>query len=140
MSAVADAIARASRGLDWSYPCLIWLADYIRDATGRDPAESWRHVEWNEERARHSLARLAAAGEGETAVERALSVIASRDGWEAADGPRQGAIMVGCYSSPDGEGAPAIFDGSRRWIVSITGKGWTSVEAPPQRMWEIKVA
>lgn len=140
MTAITAAIARASRGLDWSYPCLIWVADYLSDATGRDPAESWRHVNWNEEAAKHSLARLAAAGEGDTAVERALSVIASREGWEPADGPRQGAVMIGVYTSPDGEGAPAIFDGSRRWIVSINGTGWTSVEAAPGRMWEVKVA
>lgn len=132
-------MARAECGLDWSYPCLIWVADYLREATGRDPAERWRHIDWNEAKARGSLARLSVAGEGETAVERALDAIARRDEcWEAADGPRQGAVMVGVFTAPDGVGVPAIFDGSRRWIVSNDGRGWTSIGEKPGRMWEVR--
>lgn len=137
MSPVAAAMARASRGLDWSYPCLVWIADYLVDATGRDPAEGWRQTEWDEASAKASLARLAVHGEGETAVERALDFIARRDGWESADGPRQGAVMVGCYTAADGIGVPAIFDGDRRWIISNDGRGWTALSAQPPRMWEI---
>lgn len=130
-------MARASGGLDWSYPCLIWIADYLRDATGRDPAAAWRTIRWDEAKARHELGRLAVGGEGATAVERALDAIAKRDGWLVADGPRQGAVMIGCLTSEDGVGVPAIFDGERRWIVSNDGHGWTSVAAKPERMWEI---
>lgn len=144
MSHIAAAIARANRGLDWSYPCLIWIADYLRDATGRDPAESWRHVKWDEAGARHSLARLAVAGEGETAVERALDAIARRDGWIESDLMMQGAVMVGVYDAAsliDGQderiGVPAIYDGQRRWLVSNDGNGVASIEIKPRRMWEV---
>lgn len=137
LSPIQAAMARASRGLDWSYPCLVWIADYLRDATGRDPAESWRHIAWDEAAAKGSLARLAVAGDGATTVERALDAIARRDGWLSADGPRQGAVMIGVFTAADGIGVPAIFDGERRWIVSNDGKGWTSVSEQPARMWEV---
>lgn len=137
MSAIANAMTRAGRGLDWSYPCLIWVADYLRDELGRDPAEAWRDMVWDEQRARGQLARLAVAGEGATAVERALDVIATRDGWAPADGPRQGAVMVGVFTSEDGIGVPAIFDGQDRWIVSNDGQGWASIKGQPSRIWEI---
>ena len=135
--AVAHAIARARSGLDWSYPCLIWVADFVRDATGTDYASDWRGVEWTEATAKHALTRLAAGGEGETAVEKAVDNLARAVGWEAADGPRQGAVMIGVYRAEDGIGVPAIFDGESRWIVSNTGKGWRTLSAAPERMWEI---
>ena len=135
--ALGLALARASGGLTWEYPCLIWIADYLRDATGRDPAAAWRAINWNEATARHELGRLAVAGEGRTAVERALDAIAKRDGWQAVDGPRQGSVMIGCYRSEDGIGIPAIFDGHRRWIVSNDGQGWASHSATPETMWEV---
>lgn len=135
---MARAMMRAERGLDWSYPCLVWVADFVRDATGRDPAAAWRGVSWDEAKAKAELGRLAVGGEGETAVERALDRVARRDGWEEADGPRQGAMMIGVYTGPDGIGIPAIFDGAKRWVVSVDGKGWTSIGEPPRRMWEVK--
>lgn len=131
-------MTRADRGLDWSYPCLVWIADYLLDATGIDPAAEWREIAWDEATARSLLARLAVPGKGETAVERALCAFAERFGWEAADGPRQGAVMIGVYTAEDGVGVPAIFDGQDRWIVSNTGRGWTSVKADPARMWEVR--
>ena len=81
--------------------------------------------------------RLAAGGEGETAVEKAVDNLARAVGWEAADGPRQGAVMIGVYTAEDGIGVPAIFDGESRWIVSNTGNGWATLSAAPERIWEI---
>lgn len=131
-------MSRVDQGLDWSYPCLIWIADYLLDATGRDPAADWRKIDWSEETARHELGRLAVPGTGCTAVERALDVIANRDGWREADCPMQGAVMIGVYTSSDGIGVPAIFDGQDRWIISNDGKGWASVATRPERMWEVQ--
>jgi len=141
MSPFDEAFARAASGLDWSHPCLIWTADYLVVATGRDPAESWRGIAWDEPTARHELARLAVAGEGATAVERALDAVAKRDGWTACDGPRQGAVMIGVYPAPDDPsiGIPAIFDGWRGWLVSYFGAA-TILRDPPPRIWEIAVA
>ena len=137
MHPVSNAIARARSGLDWSYPCLIWVMDYVAEATGRDPAAAWRHLAWDEATARRELGRAAVAGEGETAVERALDAAAKREGWVEADGPHQGAVMIGVFTAPDGVGVPAIFDGQDRWIVSNTGKGITSLAEKPRRIWEI---
>lgn len=136
MDARAAALDRAKAGLTWEYPCLIWLADYLRDATARDPAAAWRSLTWDESTAKRELAKLALAGSGQNVVERALSVIAWRDGWIEADVPMQGAIMVGVMDL-EGEGHPAIFDGQNKWIVSITGQGWTITGHHPERMWEI---
>jgi hypothetical protein len=136
MSPVSAAIARANRGLDWSYPCLIWIADYLRDATGIDHASAWREIAWDEATARSELSRLAVPGKGKTAVERAVDAIAARSGWQEAEGPRQGAVMIGVYRI-EGIGHPAIFDGQKRWIISIDGRGVTIVDAAPDRMWEV---
>lgn len=130
-------MARADRGLDWSYPCLIWAADYVRDATGHDPAAEWRRPKWTEARAFAELKRLAAGGEGETEVERALDRIAMREGWIETDAAMQGAVMLGVYTSVDQIGVPACFDGQDRWIISNDGKGWQSIGAKPNRMWEV---
>lgn len=134
--AVADAIARARAGLDWTYPCLIWAMDYVADATGRDPAAAWRHLSWDEATALRELARAAVPGKGTSAVERALDAAATREGWLEADGARQGAVMIGVYEG-DIDGVPAIFDGQDRWIVSNDGKGVTSRADAPTRIWEI---
>lgn len=135
MTAFDAAFSRAASGLDWSYPCLIWVADYLAAATRSDPAAGYRHIKWTERKARASLARLAGPGDGQTPVERALDVIARRDGWQPADGPRQGALMVGVYR--DGEiGYPAIFDGWRGWLVAYFGQA-TILRIAPERMWEI---
>lgn len=163
MTPIEQAMARAERGLDWSRPCLIWIADYLRDVTGQDPAADWRAIRWDEATAKGQLARLAAKGRGVTAVERALDVIARRDGWEPAEGPQQGAVMIGVYNAqplmrsdlPDriaGDvagveavregliGVPSIFDGQKRWIVSNDGRGWTSIALQPYRMWSVPCA
>lgn len=138
MNAVANAIVRARSGLDWSYPCLIWVFDYVLEATGIDYAAPWRVARWDEAAARASLLHAAAGGKGSTAVEKALDRLARERGLEECDGPRQGAVMIGVYDTDeDGVGVPAIFDGERRWIVSNTGKGWSTLSAKPKRMWEL---
>lgn len=137
MSALQSAMAAADRGLDWSRPCLIWVADYLAEATGIDPAAAWREVAWDEGSARRHLAMLALGGVGSTAVERAIDGMAKRLGWVEADGPRQGAVMIGVFTSADGVGVPAIFDGGKRWVFSNTGRGWTSTAEMPVRMWEV---
>lgn len=138
MSAFEAAFKRAAGGLNWSHPCLIWIADYLKAETGRDPAEGWRHVKWTEREARASLARLAVAGEGATPVERALDFIAKRDGWQPCDGARQGACMIGVFTAPDDPaiGIPAIFDGWMGWLVCYFGVA-TILRGEPIRIWEI---
>lgn len=131
------AISRASSGLTWQYPCLIWIADYVRDETGKDWAKRWRGMEWSEASARANLGRLAVRGHGDTAVERVMDKFATDAEWEEVDGPRQGAAMIGVYDGPDEVGIPAIFDGERRWVYSNDGKGITSTANPPKRMWVI---
>ncbi|MDB5540520.1 MAG: hypothetical protein JWQ89_2247 [Devosia sp.] len=135
--AVASAIARARSGLDWSYPCLIWVFDFVRDATGTDYAAPWRRDAWDEATAKAVLARVAAGGRGDTAVEKALDRLAREQGFEEVDGPRQGAVMIGVYDAENGVGVPAIFDGEDRWIISNDGKGVTVTGIAPKRMWEI---
>lgn len=136
MTAFGTAFARASRGLDWSYPCLIWLADYLRDATGNDPAADWRSVNWTERKARRELGSLARRGEGDTLLERALDVIAQRNGWCFAAETKQGAVMVGLFTDGAGVGIPAIFDGRDRWLVAALGNA-TTTKNTPIRMWEV---
>lgn len=131
------AISRASSGLTWGYPCLIWIADYVRDETGTDWAKRWRSIEWDEASARHYLARLAIRGSGDTAVERTMDGFAKDAEWDEADGPRQGSAMIGVYDGPEGVGIPAIFDGARRWVYSNDGRGITSTAQAPKRMWVI---
>ncbi len=133
-----DALIRAATGLDWSCPCLIWVADYLRAATGRDPAEDWRWAEWNELIARHELMKLAVGGQGDTAVERALDAIARRDGWRETDAAEQGGVMVGVYTAADDDsiGVPAIFDGWRGWLIAYRGAA-TILREPPKRMWVV---
>lgn len=137
MNAFNLALARASHGLTWEYPCLIWLADFIRDETGKDPAAAWRSMGWTERTARRELSLLARGGEGRTAVEMAIDVMAKREGWIEEDAPMQGMVMIGVYTEPDGDiGVPAIFDGERRWLVSGTGAA-TITAKPPERLWVI---
>jgi hypothetical protein len=140
MNAVANAVGKARSGLDWSYPCLIWVFDYVLEATGVDYAAPWRRERWDEASARLSLLRAAAGGKGTTAVEKALDRLAREQAFEECDGPRQGAVMVGVYDTEDdGVGVPAIFDGEGRWIISNTGKGWSTLSVPPKRMWELPI-
>lgn len=141
MTAFDDAFACAARGLDWSHPCLVWVADYLAAATGRDPAAEWRQIGWDEPVARRELARLAVAGQGDTAVERALDTVAQREGWIERDGPQQGAVMIGVYRALDDAsvGVPAIFDGWRGWLVTYFGTATVLMEKP-LRIWEIAVA
>lgn len=129
---------RADRGLDWSYPCLIWIADYLCDATGEDPAAEWRREQWTELSALRSLKLLASGGEGSTDVERAMDAMAHTMGWIEADGQMQGATMVGVYDAKNDIGVPAIFDGQDRWIISNDGLGWLSFAVKPKRMWEVR--
>jgi len=131
------ALARAARGLDWSYPCLIWVADYLEAEVGLDYAAEYRRFAFDEESATRRLAKLALEGNGTSAVERALDGLARRFGWEERDGPRQGAVMIGVYNAPDGEGYPGIFDGWRGWLVAFRGDA-SVLRVPPGRMWEIE--
>lgn len=138
MSAFEAAFKRAAGGLDWSYPCLIWVADYVRAETGRDPADEWRAVRWNEADAKRLLALIAMHGQGATRVERALDAIAKREGWQPCDGARQGACMIGVFTAPDDPaiGIPAIFDGWKGWLVCYFGVA-TILRGEPIRIWEI---
>ena len=138
MNAFNIAMSRAAIGLDWSYPCLIWVADYVRDATGVDFAARWRGLAWNEHVARRELAMLSRSGDGVTAVERAMSGMAATYGWQSCDSPRQGAVMIGCYAGED-VGIPAIFDGDTRWLMA--GEGLARItRAMPGRAWELPCA
>lgn len=132
------AMARAASGIDWSYPCLIWVADYLRDLTGTDFAADWRGMVFDEPLVMRELAKLAAGHDGATGVERALAGLAARHGWVERDGPQQGAIMIGVYTDPrDGAGFPAIFDGWRGWLVAYFGNATVLRDPPPVRIWEI---
>lgn len=140
-SAVADAIARARSGLDWSYPCLIWIADYVLDATGTDYASDWRAVKWDEATAKRALARLAVGGNGSSAVERAIDVMARALGWPEVDCNQQGALLIGAFNDLAAAGSPAIFDGSDRWVLGhLEGGGVTVTGVFPDRAWEVRVA
>ncbi|MEP7241749.1 MAG: hypothetical protein ABI697_12755 [Devosia sp.] len=137
MTAFASAFGRAAKGGTECWPCLLWLADFVLAETGRDPAAEWRGIEWDEWTADRELARLSLTGFGNTLVERALDAIASREGWIDAEGPQQGATMVGCYRANDPKlGVPAIFDGDQRWLVSYHRNAMLKRETPA-RVWEI---
>lgn len=140
MKAVANAIARARSGLDWSRPCLIWLADYLVDAGYHDVAADWRGIEWGEVRSRRELVLLARRGEGVSPVGCVMDWLAREHGWEPADSARQGAVMVGVYDRLAADGVPTIFDGQDRWIAGQVGGGVTSLRAMPDRAWEVTVA
>lgn len=135
--AVYEALERAKRGVTWAYPCLIWAADYVRDATGRDPAAGWRDRDWDKVAALSELAKLASTGSGIAPVERAMDAIAKRHGWPEADGNRQGAVMVGVYRDLAENGAAAVFDGQSRWIVALMEGGFVSMQTAPDRCWEV---
>lgn len=145
--ALVRAIKEAEAGLSWDRPCLLWIANFIRDATGKDPAAALRHVVWDQRNAQRHLKRLSKLGTGETDVERALDYIAKREGWIEADFAMQGATMVGVYDAAmafgpiwQRTGAPAIFDGQNRWLCSTDGASVSSVGLKPKRMWEIPSA
>lgn len=138
MDAVKHAMQRAERGLDWSYPCLIWVADYLLEATGVDYASGWRRMEWDEASAKDALVRLAAGGSGVSAVEKTLDNMAQVLDWEPVEENRQGAVMIGVFNGLAADGVPAIFDGTDRWIAGhVGGKSVTSVGAFPDRAWEV---
>lgn len=137
MTAFDTAVSRAAGGIDWSYPCLIWVADYLKEATGVDFAADWRGMAFDEPLVLRELAKLAAGHVGVSAVERAMTGLAERYGWQERDGPQQGAIMVGVYTDPrDSAGFPAIFDGWRGWLVAYFGNA-TVLRERPNRIWEI---
>jgi hypothetical protein len=135
VDALNIAIARAAAGLTWEYPCLIWVADYLKDAANYDPAANWRNLTWSERVARRELASLARGGVGKTAVECALDAIAKRDGWIERDVAMQGAVMIG-VGSVDDVGVPGIYDGEKRWLVAGRGDA-VLTRAQPERMWEV---
>lgn len=137
MDAVKHAIARAERGIDWNYPCLIWVADYLLEATGVDYASGFRRVEWDEPSAKRALVRLSGGGKGASAVEKALDIMAQELGWEAVEENRQGAVMIGVYSDLAENGSTAVFDGTDRWIVAQLGGGCVSIGRFPDRAWEV---
>lgn len=140
MNPVARAILRARAGLDWSRPCLIWLADYLVDEGYRDIAAGWRGIEWGDMRSRRELVILARRGTGNSPVGCVMDWLAAQHGWEPADSARQGAVMVGVYDSLAADGVPAIFDGQDRWIAGLMGGGFSSIRTMPNRAWEVSVA
>jgi len=140
MNPVANAIARARTGLDWSRPCLIWLADYLVDAGYQDIAANWRGIRWGDVRSRRELVLLARRGSGGSPVGCVMDWLAREHGWEAADSARQGAVMVGVFDHLAADGVPAIFDGQDRWIAGLVGGGWSSLRAMPDRAWEVRIA
>ena len=130
------ALARAGNGITWGYPCLIWFADYIRDATDFDPAAEWRDIRWDETKARRIMSVLALQSEGATEVERALATTAARNGWREADAAEQGAVMFGVYRLTDSLGVVAVYDGAKRWLIA--GEDGARITAvPPSRMWVV---
>ena len=139
MHPVARAILRARSGLDWSKPCLIWLADYLIDEGYPDIADQWRGIEWSETRSRRELVILARRGTGSSPVGCVMDWLAREHGWDAADSARQGAVMVGVYDRMAADGVPAIFDGQDRWIAGLVGGGCSSIRAMPDRAWEVRV-
>lgn len=130
------ALARAGHGISWSYPCLLWFADYVIDATGFDPASEWRSVEWDEATGRRIMDEIGDGMMGSTPVEKALAATAERHGWAQTDAPQQGSIMVGAYSF-HGTGVAAIFDGDKRWAIGHED-GLRITPLSPERMWVIK--
>ena len=134
---VANAIARARAGLDWSRPCLIWLADYLVDEGHPDIAAEWRGIGWGEVRSRRELVLLARRGAGNSPVGCVMDWLARKHRWEPADSARQGAVMVGVLDGLAADGVPAIFDGQDRWIAGIGGGGWSSIRTMPDRAWEV---
>lgn len=140
MTAIENAIARARRGIDWHYPCLIWVADYLLDATGVDYAIGWRRRAWDEPSAKRALVALSRGGRGISAVEKALDNMAEAQGWERAEENRQGAVMIGVYSDLAENGSAAVFDGTDRWIVAQLGGGCVSIGQFPDRAWEVSCA
>lgn len=135
LNAFNIAMARAALGLDWSYPCLIWVMDYVRDETGVDYAANWRGIQWTKSRAMREMAKVADDGGGLTLVDKALDATALRHGWPEREGGQQGAVMVGCYTSSD-IGIPAIYDGHGRWLLCGTGAAMVT-RAEPDRVWEV---
>jgi hypothetical protein len=138
VTAREKAIAAALAGIDWRYPCLLWIADYLLDETGIDHAGALRTIEWNERRVMRQLRALAVQGQGECLVERAIDAFARHLGWEEAGECRQGAVMIGVYRDLAPNGSPAIFDGESRWICAALGGGMISATRLPHRVWEVK--
>lgn len=139
-SALSNAVARARLGLDWSRPCLIWLADYLVDEGYHDIGAEWRGITWGDVRSRRELLLLARCGQGDSPVGCVMDWLAREHGWEPASDRRQGAVMVGVYDYLAADGVPAIFDGRDRWITGQVGGGVTSLGQMPDKAWEVRVA
>lgn len=133
----AKALARASAGIDWSRPCLIWLCDYVVDVTGFDPADRWRHYDWTERRARRAMAAAGRFHPGSTPVEKALRQAASTGDWIEVDEPE--APCVGVFNDSGGIGLPAIYDGAGRWLLA-TALGAHVTTQKPTVMWRLPSA
>lgn len=137
-SPFANALARASRGIDWSRPCLIWLCDYVVEVTGHDPAARWRHYDWTETRAKRAMASAGRFHSGASPVERALREAAKTGGWVETTAPR--GPCVGVFNSETVPlGLPAIFDGRDRWLLA-TADGAVTTKTTPSRMWSLPIA
>lgn len=140
MPPVANAIARAQPGLDWSRPCLIWLADYLVDVGHHDIAADWRGIAWGDVRSRRELVLLARRGQGGSPVGCVMDWLAREHGWEPTDASRQGAVMVGVFDHLAADGVPAIFDGQDRWVAGRVSGGISSIRFMPDRAWEVSIA
>lgn len=131
------ALRAAASRLDWSRPCLVWLADFVLAETGTDISGKWKDCVWDRPTALRALAELAETGVGATEVERAMDTLAKRHGWQRRESAQQGAVMVGVFTDPStGFGFPAIFDGWRGWLVAYFGNA-TIVRDTPVTFWEI---
>jgi hypothetical protein len=133
-AAFTRAFERAASGFDWSRPCLIWLSDYVRDVTGKDPAAAWRAGVHNKRSALVALKQAARGGKGDTHCERALVAAGQRLGWRETDAPAAGA--VGVFNGTDGTGYPAIADPAGNWLLA-TESGALVIPDRPRRMWSI---
>lgn len=132
-------MAAAHRGIGWEYPCLIWVADYLREEVGTDFAAAFRQGgKWGERRALLLLRGLALQGRGACLVERAMDAMATAHGWAEAGENRQGAVMIGVFRDLAPNGSPAIFDGTSRWICAVLGGGMLSMGRFPDKVWEVR--
>lgn len=136
MTAYSRAFVRASAGIDWSRPCLIWLCDYVLDETGVDPAAAWRRAEWTERTAMATMARVGRGHQGDSLVEKALEEAAATCGWAAADVPDGACVGVFQYGDI---GLPAVFDGNGSWLVA-TAAGAVVTKRTPKKIWRLPCA
>jgi uncharacterized protein DUF6950 len=137
--AFGAAFDAAMMPFSWRYPCLLWLADYIKQVTGTDPAADWRGVTWDQEKAQAALARLAAdAPLGRSDLEWVLIKMADRHGWQWRGAGEQGA-EIGVHEL-DGQGFPSIRNpADGLWLLNATD-GLRTTRRWPASAWGLVCA